>query len=201
MGIMMLHFYLLYKQLNKIKANGEKTFKPLDKAPPKRNCPLHNFLVLNERFHKVMTKCLLPEDFGLVEFSQEFMDGIGIGHSLETGSDMRLLWTRVTSAFRTFMVKYQKSNLELKRQRLAQHILREIWDGEEEKLDAFIVSELSKKTRGRRGKKGLWKNKMKLLVSKKNLFEHMGKKYLTHKSKLQMGKQWLLYTYQEYAPT
>ena len=110
---------VFYKQLNKIKANGEKTFKPLDKAPPKRNCPLHNFLVLNERFHKVMTKCLLPEDFGLVEFSQEFMDGIGIGHNLETGSDMRLLWTRVTSAFRTFMVKYQKSNLELKRQRLA----------------------------------------------------------------------------------
>ena len=92
---------VFYKQLNKIKANGEKTFKPLDKAPPKRNCPLHNFLVLNERFHKVMTKCLLPEDFGLVEFSQEFMDGIGIGHNLETGSDMRLLWTRVTSAFRT----------------------------------------------------------------------------------------------------
>ena len=32
--------------------------------------------VFNERFHKVMTKCLLqlPEDFGLVDFSQEFMD-------------------------------------------------------------------------------------------------------------------------------
>ena len=39
---------VFYKQLNKIKANGEKTFKPLDKAPSKRNCLLHNFLVLNE---------------------------------------------------------------------------------------------------------------------------------------------------------
>jgi hypothetical protein len=34
---------------------------------------------------------------------------------------------------------------------------RQIWDREEEKLDVFIVSELSKKTRGRRVKKGLWK--------------------------------------------
>ena len=54
---------------------------------------------------------------------------------------------------------------------------------------------LLKKKRGKAGKQGLWKKKLKVLVSKQVLFKHIGQKYLKHKAKLQMGKQWLFYTY------
>ena len=95
---------VFYKQLSKVKANGEKTFKPLDKAPPKQFCPLHNCLALNEHFRKVMQKCVLPEDFGLEEFSEDFIGNIGI--SMGTQIDNSKLWCSVTSSFQNFLTKY-----------------------------------------------------------------------------------------------
>ena len=186
---------VFYKQLHKTKKCGEKVFKQLDKYPPKTIVPLSNYLALNERFQKVMTKCLLPEDFGLNEFNQEFIRSIHDISSEMSTADSRRLWGNITTALTKYVSKYRTATFEVKRKRLAQHILRELWSEEPEKMDEFLVGEVSKKVVGKYGKKGLWKKKMKLVVSNRNVFEHVGKKYLSHKSKLQMGKKWLFYTY------
>ena len=148
-------------------------------------------MALNEHFKKVMDECLLPEDFGLEEFSKNFVQNIGIGKG--TGNEIQAsqLWASITKAFHSFIEKYPRGRLEMKHKRLAKHILRELWSDNEEELNKFLIEEVAKKRTWKAGKKGIWQKKMKLLVSKQLIFKHVGERYLNHKSKLQMGKKWL----------
>ena len=75
-------------------------------------------------------------------------------------ADSRRLWGNITTALTKYVSKYRTATFEVKRKRLAQHILRELWSEEPEKMDEFLVGEVSKKVVGKYGKKGLWKKKM-----------------------------------------
>ena len=114
---------VFYKQLKEVKANGEKKFRPLDKFPPKQVCPLNNFLLLHEHFKKVMAKCLLPEDFGLEEFNEEFIQNIGILIESKLAIDCSKLWKCVTNAVKTFLPKYSQTSFVTKQKQFADHIL------------------------------------------------------------------------------
>ena len=52
-------------------------------------------------------------------------------------AESRRLWGNIAMVLTKYVSKYRTATFEVKRKRLAQHILRELWSEEPEKMDHF----------------------------------------------------------------
>ena len=172
----------IYQMNKKSKTTGEISFKKGEHDKLKSGVPLANYLELNERFKKVLAVCLMPEDFGVETFPDEFAEVYGLtiaGASTSVG----LLYGRMLSGYKKWFDTKRTEHLsfEKKRNSLARQLMQCLYSNEAEKMDQFFIDMVAKKGADGFHKKGQYKLRIKLLLGKSNIFQGIGKKYIAKK--------------------